>query len=129
MLSRHGMHADSSLYESIGGASGVESLVLDFYARVFEDPVLAPFFKDTSFARLYSMQKEFFSMALGGPVEYSGETLSKVHHGRGINAWHLGRFTSHLLDTLRAKGVGEPDAQAVVDRINAFANEITGTSY
>ena len=75
------------------------------------------------------MQPEFFAMALGGNIQYTGAPLAQAHHGRGITVYHFSRFTAHLLETLREQKVDEEDVNAVIDRINSFANEITGASY
>jgi hemoglobin len=75
------------------------------------------------------MQKEFFSMALGGPITYSGRPLAHAHHGRGITREHFSHFVNHLLETLRDIGIDEHDADLVIEHINTFANEITGVSY
>lgn len=120
---------NSSLYDKIGGASGVESLVLDFYAKVLKDPTLAPFFRDTSFEKLYTMQQEFFTMALGGPSDYSGKSLAAAHHGRDIKPEHIGLFVNHLLATLKEKGIDNTEAHTVIERVNRHANEVVGTSY
>jgi hemoglobin len=118
-----------SLYEQLGGDSGIETLVIAFYVRVMADPELAPFFRHTSVEKLHLMQREFFAMALGGPIHYSGKPISTVHHGRGITPHHFSRFVEHLVETLEELGVDDADAEKVIDRINAFANEVTGTSY
>lgn len=123
------MSNNVSLYEKIGAESGIESLMLAFYARVLEDPELAPFFQDSSLVKLHAMQREFFAMALGGNIQYTGAPLAHAHHGRGITVYHFSRFASHLLETLREQKVDEEDVNAVIDRINSFANEITGASY
>jgi len=117
------------LYEKLGGESGIESLVIAFYVKVMADPQLAPFFRHTSVEKLHSMQKSFFTMALGGPDEYEGRTLAHAHHGRAIKPEHLSRFVQHLLSTLEDEGADEAEAQEVCKRINTYANEITGTSY
>lgn len=119
-----------TLYEQIGGEKMIDALVVTFYTKVFADPDLAPFFKTTPVERLHSMQKQFFTMATGGPpVEYNGRSLAHAHHGHGITAHHFARFTSHLLQTLLALGVTQADADQVVERVNVLANEVTGTSY
>ena len=123
------MSTGPTLYEKLGGDAGIESLIVAFYVKVMADPELAPFFRNTSIEKLHEMQKEFFTMALGGPVHYSGEPLGKAHHGRGIKQEHFTRFVRHLLATLADLGVEEGEADEVCDRINTFANEITGVSY
>ncbi len=73
-----------TLFERIGGKQMIAEVVDDFYPRVFADPELKPFFKNTSIDKQRSMQQEFFGAALDGPITYTGKPLSHVHHGRGI---------------------------------------------
>lgn len=123
------MTGNPSLYDRIGGEPMIRSLVVAFYVRVLGDPELAPFFRSSSLDKLHRMQHEFFSLALGGPVSYTGRPLAHAHHGRGITRGHFARFAGHMLETLEALGVSAADASEVIDRINSHANEITGTSY
>jgi hemoglobin len=73
-----------TLWDRLGGTQGADALIQDFYDRVLLDPELAPFFEHASMDRLRAMQREFFSAALGGPLEYSGLPMAHAHHGRGI---------------------------------------------
>ena len=119
----------SSLYDRLGGAAAIGGLIEAFYVRVLADPKLAPFFQNTPMDRLHTMQSQFFSMALGGPVEYTGRSMGQVHHGRGITKVHFAHFVEHLIETLKDIGVDETDTDAVIERINTYTNEVTGTSY
>lgn len=123
------MDTHESLYERLGGCAGVEALVEAFYIRVLADPELAPFFRDSSIERLRKMQTEFFNRALGGPVAYSGRPLAHVHHSKGITRHHFALFVGHLLETLKDYGCDDRETDEVIEHINTFANEITGTSY
>ena len=124
------MNADnSSLYERIGGEAVIATMVPAFYARVLADSELAPFFRDTNLDKLHAMQREFFAMALDGPINYTGRSIAHVHHGLGITRDHFARFTAHLLETLLDLGVSQDEADEVIKRINLMANEITGVSY
>ena len=51
----------STLYEQIGGEPTIEKLVSTFYRNVLADPLLSPFFEETSIERLMKMQKAFFT--------------------------------------------------------------------
>lgn len=123
------MDTSITLYEKLGGDAGIESLVISFYVRVMADPELAPFFRHTSVEKLHVMQREFFAMALGGPIAYSGRPLAHVHHGRGITTLHFSRFVEHLVATLEDQGAEPDETEEVINRINSYANEVTGTSY
>ena len=117
------------LFQKAGGEEGVAALVDAFYQRVLADETLAPFFKDSSMDKLRLMQREFFAMALGGPISYSGKPLAHAHHGRGITPGHFAAFVQHLVDTLREKGMTQEDIDEIISRIDTYANEVTGTSY
>ncbi len=123
------MSDNQTLFDRIGGESAIESLIIDFYVRVMADPELAPFFRSSSLEKLHGMQREFFSMALGGPVAYTGRPLAHVHHGRGITTGHFSRFGGHLLATLENMGISESESAEVVERINHYTNEVVGISY
>lgn len=115
-----------SLYARIGGAEVVAELVDAFYERVLADSELAPFFAKSDLDKLRSMQREFFSVALGGPVTYFGRPLAYAHRGRGIERRHLQRFTEHLLATLEGLGIEQRDVHDVIDRINVYSSDILG---
>lgn len=119
---------ESTLYEKIGGEAGIASMVDDFYARVLSDPELHPFFKDVPMDRLRRMQREFFGAATGGPVVYNGKPLSHVHQNLGITIDHFRRFTEHLIDTLKEKGIEESEVLELISRINLEVDEILGDS-
>ena len=118
-----------SLYERLGGEDMISTLIPAFYVRVLADAELAPFSRHTALEKLHDMQREFLTMATGGPVSYSGKPLAHAHHGRRISKHHFALFTTHLVDTLLDMGVTQLEADEVIDRVNTFVNEITGTSY
>lgn len=117
---------ESTLYARIGGEEGVRKLVDDFYDRVLADPELKPFFEHTPMDKLRSMQLEFFSAALNGPITYGGKPLGHVHQRRGIGKKHFALFVERLLDTLKVLDLDEKDVYEIIDRINLYADEITG---
>jgi len=117
---------EPTLYELIGGEQTVHNLVDNFYDRVLDDDELAPFFSDTSMDRLRHMQKEFFSAALDGPMEYSGTELAQIHMGRGITRHHFTLFVDHLIETMQSIGVDQKHVDEIIPRIATYANAITG---
>jgi hemoglobin len=106
-----------SLYDRIGGASGVSDLVVEFYERVLHDPLLAPFFHNTSMEHLRTMQEEFFTIAAGGPSKASSLSLKTAHAGRGIGSAHYQRFIEHLLATLETRRLEPDDIDSLIDRL------------
>ena len=115
-----------TIYERIGGAETIDKLIGTFYRNVLADPMLAPFFKNTSIEKLEQMQKAFFTIALGGPDPEIEVSIYEAHRGRGIRREHLTRFTEHLMNTLREVGVEEDNAQQVYQRISIYADDVLG---
>jgi hemoglobin len=116
-----------TLFERIGGQPVILKLIEKFYARVFSDPELSPFFAEASMEHLKAMQLELFSEALDGPVRYTRSDLSRVHRGRGITRRHLSRFVEHLVGTLRdEQQLSEQDVSEIISRIATRADSILG---
>lgn len=116
---------ETTLYDRIGGAETISKLVDSFYQKVTADPELRHYFANASMDKLLRMQKEFFSSATGGPITYSGRPLSQVHRGMAISKREFGRFTNHLIETLKEVGVEEKDSYEIISRVNLYADEIT----
>ena len=117
-----------TLYERLGGDEAIDEAIFDFYRRVFADPELSPFFEGVAADRLKAMQREFFAAALDGPIRYSGRPLTEVHAGLGIQARHVSRFLDHLMEAFADRGIGEHDRREIYDRIDIYADEITGST-
>ena len=115
-----------SLYERLGGEPAVADLVDAFYDRVLADPELRPFFEHADMPKLRAMQREFFAVALGGPVRTQGHPLAYAHRGRGIERRHFARFVGHLLALLEARGVEQRDVHDLIDRVNTTASDVLG---
>lgn len=118
----------TTLYDRIGGEEAVTRLLAAFYERVLADPELSPFFIDIPIDKLRTMQREFFSAALDGPIGYTGRSLRAVHAGLGIRPDHVRRFLEHLVETLEGQGLDEDDRYDVYSRIAMRADEITGAT-
>lgn len=115
-----------TLYERVGGDQAIAELIQEFYDRVVADPDLKPFFKNASMDKIRRMQRQFFSAALDGPINYTGKPLSFVHHGRGITKHHFALYVGHLIDVLEGREIQDQDVQDIISRINTYAYEITG---
>ena len=76
--------------------------------------------------KIRKMQREFFSAALDGPINYTGRPLGYVHHGRGITKHHFSLYVGHLINTLKGFALKEQDVQDIISRINTYSEEITG---
>jgi hemoglobin len=119
------MESEKSLYDRIGGAEVISTLVDSFYEKVLADGELAPYFKHSPIGKLIEMQKDFFAAATGGPLTYAGRPLREVHRNMAISRRELNRFTGHLIETLKEIGVADSASLEIMSHVNLFADEIT----
>ncbi|WP_349431413.1 group 1 truncated hemoglobin [Methylomarinum sp. Ch1-1] len=99
-----------TLYERIGGEAAVNAAVEVFYRKVLEDYRINRFFDKTDMDQQIAKQKAFFTMAFGGPNEYSGKNLRDAHARlvkMGMDDSHFDAVMEHLGDTLVELNVPE----------------------
>lgn len=96
-----------TIYDDIGGAEAVAAAVDDFYRRVLDDELLAPWFAGVEVRRLKAHQRAFVTAAIGGPDEYAGRSMADAHAGLGVTPEAFARVVDHLVDALL--GLGVPD--------------------
>lgn len=117
-----------SIYEQIGGAEAVATVVDDFYLRVLDDPELSGFFTGVNMSRLKGLQAEFFCAALGGPQTYTGAPMREVHRGRGIAQRHFDLVAGHLVASLAAAGVPAEIIDQIVGAVAPLSGEIVSVT-
>lgn len=115
-----------NLFNEIGGSEIVSDIVDDFYDRVVADLSLKKFFEHAPMERIKSMQRQFFGIAIGAPLEYSGRSLAETHKGKGIKREDITKFTEHLMATLSEIGISDSDANRFISRIAMYADEVLG---
>jgi len=113
---------EQSLYEKIGGEAAVDAAVDLFYTKVMADPTVNFFFEGIDMDRQTKKQKEFITIALGGPSIYQGVGMRNAHkklvEEKGLNDNHFDAILGHLGATLTELGVAEDlvsEAAAIVE--------------
>jgi hemoglobin len=104
----------SSLFERIGGEKAVERAVVLFYGKVLLDPFLTHFFDSVDMEAQIHKQKEFLTMALGGPHNYTGRHLRKAHQHLQIQEEHFHAVIKHLKETLVELNIHKDDLDEIM---------------
>ena len=92
-----------SLYERIGGEAAVNAAVELFYRKVLSDYRINRFFDDSDMDKQIAKQKAFFTMAFGGPNNYTGLDMRNAHAPlvkMGLDNSHFDAVMEHLGATL-----------------------------
>lgn len=98
------MSEEASLYDQIGGEAAVEL----FYRKVLSDHRINRFFGKTNMEEQIAKQKAFFTMAFGGPNNYTGGDMRDVHARlvkMGLDNSHFDAVMEHLGASLTELGV------------------------
>ncbi len=120
----------TTLYEQLGGRTGLRRVVQALYFHTFRDPRVAHLFQGVDSQRLLKHQEDFLAVALGGPQRYRGRSLADAHGGLvrdlGLNAGHIEVLCELLAKTLYDFDVHPRPIRQAVERIRAFGPLVLG---
>lgn len=120
--------ADDSLYDRLGRREGIAAVVEAFYDRVLADELLAPLFADSDVQRLRELLTDFVCDAAGGPESYDGPPVRAGHLHVPLEAAHVERAVELLEATLAESDVPEEDADAVLDVVLSYEDDLLATA-
>lgn len=115
-----------TLWEKLGGTTGVTKLVNTVFLRAIEDPKVN-FFRGKKYDpkeidKLRQGVVEFISSATGGPLKYNGPDMKKAHAGMKITDEEFTAFKNIIEDVLRKQEPPVPD-----DAVKEFVKLVEST--
>ncbi|MGO4887318.1 group 1 truncated hemoglobin [Anaerobacillus sp. MEB173] len=113
-----------NLYEKFGGEETIAKVVDYFYDLVLADDTVNHFFENTDMVKQREHQTKFISYALGGPNQYSGGTMAKVHEGMNLQPEHFNAIVKHLHAALAHFGVSEADIDTALTKVEGLREDI-----
>ena len=113
-----------TIYEQLGGEPAMEKAVNSFYEKVLSDDELIEFFEGVNMNKLKAHQKNFFTMALGGPNIYAGRDMRKAHEHMKLKDLHFDLIKKHLGDTLAELGANATQVKSAMDIVEPLRNDI-----
>ncbi len=99
-----------SLFDKLGGEAAVDAAVDIFYRKVLTDSTINRFFDGVDMEKQAAKQKNFLTMAFGGPNNYTGEDMRKGHAHlvkQGLSDSHFDAVAGHLKSTLEELNVAD----------------------
>ena len=114
-------------FSKIGGINTVQQVVDLFYDKVLADPSVNFFFKDADMNVQRGKMKAFLTMALGGPVSYTGKDMRTAHTQLvrgGLRDSHFNTVALHLATALRECGVGETVCHQIASMTESVRNQV-----
>jgi hemoglobin len=98
--------SSATLYERLGGQSGVAAISDLLIDRVSADARLGRSFKDADLGRIKRLLAEQLCNLSGGPCRYSGDSMKEVHAGHHISEAEFYGMVDALRTILKERRVG-----------------------
>jgi len=96
------MQIEQTMYQAVGGEAGLNTLVNEFYTRLWADPDLKGYFEGVDKDALKRHQRAFLAVALGGGNgHYDGNSLPVAHTGLNITDDAFDKVAHHLWMTMK----------------------------
>ena len=114
----------SNLYDKYGGFETFSTVVSNFYQKILDSEELAPYFDNVNMERLMSHQTNFISTALGGPDNYTGIDLKRVHAPYKITIPHFQEVAELLEESLDEANVEQKDITTIITLIASLMDRI-----
>jgi hemoglobin len=109
-----------SLYERIGGADTIATIVDDFYERLTHDPRVLHHFDERRLPSLKLAQCAWLTSTLGGETSTPRADLAEAHKHLDINDSQVAAVVGHLDAAIGAAGVDDElrrQAMALISRL------------
>ena len=88
--------ADKTLYEKLGGDTGVTSIVKDMLEYTLADSRIAHTFSESNVPRVEKLLVEQICELTNGPCTYTGRDMKKTHRGLELTSAHFNALVENL---------------------------------
>ncbi len=120
---------DKTLYQRLGGAAGIASLVDDTVEAHMNNPTInarfQPYREEPE--RLDAAKRhlcDFFGAGSGGPEQYGGRSMPEAHRGMNISAEEYLAAMDDIIATLEKHGIDDATRKDVLAIAYSLKDEI-----
>lgn len=110
---RGALSPNPRLWEALERGPKLRRILEDFYARVYEDPLLVPFFEHTSIEWAIEHQFAFLSQIFSGEKRYFGDRPRNAHSWMVISDALFDHREALLAACLRRHGLDDEHVRAI----------------
>lgn len=114
-----------SLYERLGGTTGIDKLVDRIVDLHLANAIVSPrwgHLDHSGMARTRAMAKQFFTAGAGGPASYTGRSMLEAHTGMNITADEYIAVLDDMMKAMDELGYARP----VRDEVLGIAYSLKG---
>lgn len=117
---------DKTLYERLGGASGIASIADDIWANHTSNPLIKTRYVNSDAENVKRLVREMFGAGTGGPETYTGKDMLSAHTGMNISDQEFNAVVDDVLKALKSNGIGEKENNEVLAILWSMKGEIVG---
>lgn len=122
-------HNPTSLFQRLGGSSGIAKLVDDIVAAHLRNPLIQARFLPVAqqperLAAAKGHLRAFLEMGSGGQAQYTGRSMPDAHRGMNISATEYVAAIDDILGVLRANAIDEQTQKDVLAIAYSLKDEI-----
>ncbi len=114
----------STLYERLGGHSGIAAIVNDVVDFHFVNPVIQTRFTKSDPAKLKQLATLFFCMGSGGSETYPGKDMMEAHRGMNISEQEFVAVLDDSLAAMEKHGVGQQEQTEVLAILYSLKQQV-----
>jgi hemoglobin len=116
--------ATPTLYDRLGGATGVHAVVDRFAANLQADTRINHYFADTDFEPFKASLANLIEQTAGGPQKYTGRDMKTTHAGLGITGADFDALIEDLSRALDQQSVGEREKNELLAALMPLRKDI-----
>lgn len=114
-----------TLYERLGGDSGVKAIASDVIDATRADPQASRTFQEkVDIPRVKRLLAVQICILTQGPCQYSGDNMRQVHAGMHISEAEFYRMVELLIDVLQKRGVGQRETNELLALLAPMKRDI-----
>lgn len=121
------MTATETLYDRLGGQSGIDKLVDRIVDLHLQNEVAGPRYRaldDETTDRAREKVKEFLAAGSGGPVEYTGRSMLETHTGMNVSAAEFVAVIDDIMQAMNEMDYPRPVCDEVLGIAYSLKEEI-----
>ena len=108
ILSACASQPQQTVYQQLGGQEKVTEIVENFITEISFNPTIFKYFEETDIERFHDKLIEHICLHTGGPCEYTGDSMEKVHAGMNINQADFNLTVELLINAMTKAGIEHP---------------------
>jgi len=114
----------ASLYERLGGQSGIAAIVEDIWKNHISNPLIKQRYEASDPENVKRLVREMFGAGTGGPETYTGKDMLSAHKGMNISDEEFVAVIDDVLDAMDKNNAEQPEKDEVLCILYSMKGEI-----